>query len=111
MKYKTTAKSIREGYSKKLAISYCGMQYLLWGRSPVAYTCGVYGWNFDVYVVDGIAICTGYRGMPGDHVDYELLREYETAAEKIHKDYSRTYEDKIEQTEKLLHAFLAEAAG
>lgn len=43
---------------------------------------GVYGWNFDVYDIDGTAIVTGYRGMPerNSHADYELVREYECKA-------------------------------
>lgn len=109
MKFKTTAKAIREGYGKKLAISYCGMQHLLCYHSPIAYTCGVYGWNFDVYSVYGVVICTGYRGMVGKRVDYELLRKYETAAEKIEYDYMTPYEERQENVEKLLKAFLQEA--
>ena len=65
MKFKTTAKEIRNSYGKKIAVSYCGMQHLLYNHAPIAYTCGVYGWNFDVYSVDGVTICTGYRGMVG----------------------------------------------
>jgi hypothetical protein len=46
---------------------------------PVAYSAGTYGWNFDVYEVGGVAICTGYRGMPSknDRGDYKLMRHYE----------------------------------
>ena len=110
MKFKTTAKAIREGYGKKIAVSYCGMQHLLWNHAPIAYTCGVYGWNFDVYTVDGVAICTGYRGMVGKSVDYEMLRAYETAAEKIEYDYKRPYEERQEEVEKLLKEFLSKVA-
>lgn len=110
MKFKTTAKEIRNDYGKKIAVSYCGMQHLLYNHAPVAYTCGVYGWNFDVYSVDGVTICTGYRGMIGKSVDYELLREYETAAEKIEYDYKIPYEERKERIEALLIEFLRKAA-
>ena len=110
MKFKTTAKAIREGYGKKIAVSYCGMQHLLWNHAPIAYTCGVYGWNFDVYTVDGVAICTGYRGMVGKSVDYEILREYETKAEKIMYDRNMEYEDRQAEVEKLLKEFLSKVA-
>lgn len=55
------------------------MQSLLSNESPVAYTSGHYGWNFDVYDIDGIAIATGYRGMPSknSNASYKLIREYE----------------------------------
>ena len=110
MKFKTTAKEIRNGYGKKIAVSYCGMQHLLYNHAPIAYTCGVYGWNFDVYSVDGVAICTGYRGMVGKSVDYELLREYETAAERIVYDCKIPYEERKERIEALLIEFLQKAA-
>lgn len=107
MKYKTTAKSIRESYGKKIAISYCGMQNLLWNHSPIAYTCGVYGWNFDVYAVDGVTICTGYRGMVGKSVDYDVLHDYETKAEKERYNIALSYEERQEAVEQLLKEFLS----
>lgn len=83
MKYKTTAKELKNGYFRIIAVGYCELQALLNYESPRAYTCGVYGWNFDVYHVDGVAICTGYRGMPNKHTkaDYNLIREYEAKAQ------------------------------
>lgn len=109
MKFRTTAKEIRNGYGKKLAISYCGAQYLLSNHQPVAYTCGTYGWNFDVYIVDGVTICTGYRGMVGKSVDYDLLRKYETAAEKVRYNNALTWEERNAECDKLLREFIAEA--
>lgn len=110
MKFKTTAKAIRESYGKKLAISYCGAQYLLSNHAPVAYTCGVYGWNFDVYEIDGVTICTGYRGMVGKSVDYAVLLDYETAARAVACDYHISYEQRREEIERLLREFLAKVA-
>ena len=111
MKFRTTAKAIREGYGRKIAISYCGAQHLLYYRSPIAYTCGVYGWNFDIYAVIGVAICTGYRGMVGRSPDYETLKKYETEAEKIVYSRGVEYETKREKVEALLSAFIAEVYG
>ena len=107
MKFRTTAKEIRNGYGKKIAISYCGAQHLLSAHQPVAYTCGTYGWNFDVYIVDGVTICTGYRGMVGKSVNYDLLRKYETAAEKVRYNNAMTWEERNEECDKLLREFLA----
>ena len=109
MKFKTTARDIRNGYCNKLSIGYCDMQNLLLNRTPIAYTCGVYGWNFDVYDVDGIAVCTGYRGMPGKSPDHAMLREYENAAEKVR--YARTvpYERRMEIVDALLREFVNRA--
>ena len=83
MKYKTTAKAVRQGYHCIISAGYCDLQGLLSNKSPVAYSCGVYGWNFDVYDIDGVAIATGYRGMPSQNskADYKLIREYEKRSE------------------------------
>ena len=62
MKYKTTAKAIREGACNPRAAGYCDIQNLLINHSPIAYTCGVYGWNFDVYEVYGVTITVKMSG-------------------------------------------------
>lgn len=84
MKYKTTAKAVRAGYPYLIAIGYCEAQYLLQNRSPEAYSCGVCGWNFDVYnlsdIKRGLAVCTGYRNMPGVRIDYAALQIAEREA-------------------------------
>lgn len=84
MKYKTTAKDVKNGYHYIIAVGYCELQSLLQYEHPVAYTAGTYGWNFDVYDVNGVAIVTGYRGMPNNknvNCDHALIREYEQKAQ------------------------------
>ena len=105
MKYKTTAKAIREGSCNPRSVGYCDLQYLLNNHSPIASTCGVYGWNFDVYEVYGVTICTGYRGMVGPRC--EGIVEYEKKAEEIlsWENKEMTYDEKREAVENLLHEF------
>ena len=88
MKYKTTAKKLKEGYYHIISVGYCELQYLLYYKSPVAYNAGVYGWNFDVYDINGVAIVTGYRSMPNKHAkcDYHLAREYDDKAKDKTKE-------------------------
>lgn len=88
MKYKTTAKAVREGYCVIIRAGYCSLQNLLKHVSPIAYSRGVYGWNFDVYEVNGVAIATGYRGMPQRNAkeDYALIREYDEKAQGKSKE-------------------------
>lgn len=74
MKYKTTAKAIRNSSQQAIAIGYCYAYYLLQNHSALAYNCGGYGWNFDVYDVEGVLICTGCRGMPGVKADSALVK-------------------------------------
>lgn len=107
MKFKTTAKGIRDNGGKIIAIGYCGAQHLLNYENAIGYTCGVYGWNFDVYKVDGVTICTGYRGMPGKHIDYALLCEYEEKAEKIVYDCNMPFEEQREKVRFLLRDLIA----
>ena len=87
MKTKTTRKAIVDSTpAKKLvAVGYCGAQTLLKYQSPIAYTSGVYGWNFDVYKIGDVVICTGYRGMSGRH-DLPVA-EYETRARQASEAY------------------------
>lgn len=106
MKYKATIRECRNLYNC-IKVGYCGLQNLLHYESPTAYTCGVYGWNFDVYELDNLSITTGYRGMVGRSVDYELIRKYDKKAESIIYDYSHgwTYEQKKKKVRKLLADF------
>ena len=106
MKFRTTNKQIKNNYGYIVRVGYCDLQDLLTGVDPFAYTCGVYGWNFDVYEVNGTTICTGYRGMVGRSVNYERLKEYEAKAEKIIYDNSLDYCEQKSKVECLLDEFI-----
>lgn len=106
MKFKTTAKAIRNEGGHIIKIGYCDAQHLLHYHDPIAYTSGVYGWNFDVYEIMGTTICTGYRGMVGRPVNYERLREYEKKAQEIVYDWSLDYSDAHNAVERLLDEFI-----
>lgn len=107
MKYKTTVKAIKAAPGKIVYAEYCGLQSLLRFRSPVAYTSGCYGWNFDVYEIDGVTICTGYRGMPGKRANNS--REYEKRAREILDNYILDISTRQNEIDKLLHEFVAQA--
>lgn len=116
MKYKTTAKAIREAMRAGecvVSIGYCGAQTLLRGHEPIAYTCGTYGWNFDVYHIYGLTICTGYRGMIGPAA--KNVHEYEKKArdlvdEEINKESGKyDWETMNEKIEVLLEEFCTQA--
>ena len=111
MKFKTTTKALREGACNLHYAGYCDLQSLLRGHDPIAYTSGVYGWNYDVHEVYGLTICTGYRGMPGKRL--EGIAEAEAKAEKIWswENKEMTYEEKKEAVEALLHEFCKANGG
>ena len=111
MKYKTTRKAIVNGSINVKCAGYCDLQNLLRNHSAVAYTAGVYGWNFDVYEVYGLTICTGYRGMPGERL--EGITEAEGKAMDIlaWENKDMTYDEKREAVEELLHEFCKANGG
>lgn len=87
MKTKTTAKAIRSEYHTIIKIGYCNLQDMLCMDGPEYYTCGVYGWNADIYDMgNGIAICTGYRPFGGVNVDYDTVQRYEKRAHEAKRD-------------------------
>ena len=110
MKYKTTRKAVVAGTPSNslVSIGYCDAQTLLRNHSAVAYTCGVYGWNFDVYEVYGLTICTGYRGMPGRWANN--VQEYERRARDILNGSDWTdWRERDAKIENLLQEFCAQA--
>lgn len=109
MKFKTTRRAVVEGSARLVSAGYCDLQTMLRNHAPVAYTCGVYGWNFNVYEVYGLTICTGYRNMPGPRA--HGIREYEERASAIMRADGGTWEEKDARVEELLREFCAQADG
>lgn len=107
MKYKTTQKAVKGTFSKVFAVGYCGLSNLLRFEEPRAYTCGVYGWNANIYDFGGVAVVTGYRPF-GQDVPATIVRKYEEQARAIGGDYSRPYEDRREVVRSLVSEFLKE---
>ena len=105
MKYKTTRKAVVATSPRLVSVGYCDLQTLLRYHSPIAYTCGVYGWNFDVYEVNGLTICTGYRGMPGRTANN--VRKYEQAARDAVKQLD--WKEAEQEIKRLLTEFCAQA--
>jgi len=110
IRIKVSAKQIRENYFC-ITVGYCQLQHLLCYASAPYYTAGVYGWNFDAYTFDykgvAVAICTGYRGMPGICVDYGVIREFEKRADLILTD--NVQNNKKERLDSLIVEFIATA--
>ncbi len=109
MKYKTTQKAIRNNYNTIISLSYCAAQNLLNFENPTAYTCGVYGWNADIYDLgEGVAIVTGYRPFGNVKPNYDKVKEYEDRAEKIRYNNSLTWQEQKEQLKQLITEFVKE---
>lgn len=113
-KMRMTAKEIREADGYHVKLGYCEAQHLLSCTQPIGYTCGVYGWNFDVYLLyvkgERVWLCTGYRGMVGERLD-EKVEPYEKEAEQILRDWSNGYEDRRDKVNALLDDWLTKGLG
>ena len=77
MKARVTAKWVRQNFTTIYRASYstsCDLQTAL--PYPAYYTCGVYGWNADVFILDmDTVVVAGYRPFGNVRVDTEQLRE------------------------------------
>jgi hypothetical protein len=107
MRVQVTRKQIVDNHYC-IAVGYCQLQHLLaYAKSPY-YTAGVYGWNFDAYIFEykgyNVAICTGYRGMPGISIPYAMEKEFDNKAEKILADNEG---NKRERLDALIQEFIA----
>lgn len=102
MKVKVTKKLIKEGYKNIICTGYCNLQNLLKYKEADYYTCGIYGWNADIYKINNnTVIVTGYNPF-GNIENYDLIKKYDQKAEKIVCDYSISWEKQKEKLEKLL---------
>lgn len=106
MRFKTTKKSVKESGGVIMEVGYCDLQSLLRYVDPIAYTSGVYGWNADIYKLDGLTIVTGYRPF-GNYSNYDLVREYELKARKIADDWDIDWETRRDTVNKLLDEFIS----
>ena len=80
MKFRTTQKAIKSGYTNVIKVSYCGLQSLLGCESPIAYTTRAEGWGADIYAFGNTAIATGYAPFGNIHPGYEVNQRYEQKA-------------------------------
>lgn len=107
MKFRTTGKAIKANYDA-VALGYCEAQTLLRTIDPIAYTCGVYGWNADIYTNGRKAIVTGYRPIGREpKLTVDEVRTYEAAAMVIQSDYHKPYEQRQKELAELLEDFFA----
>ena len=80
------------------------MQALLTYHNRSGYHAGVYGWNGDVYIINDVAIYTGYRvSGSSPKLSYKELKEYEDRAYYINCNNELNYNDKVDQVNALLY--------
>lgn len=96
-KVRVSERFLRTNYGSEniFSLGYCSMQNLLRALDvePLYYTRGIYGWNADIYVIDDVVICTGYRPIGKKAVKYDELRHVEEHLNEIRRDYSLSYNE------------------
>ena len=110
MKYRTTQKAVKEGYTYTIQVPYCELQSLLAYHTPVAYTTTREGWGADVYDFGNTAIITGYSPFGSIRPGYDTLQEYEGKARELsrqHLDFTETQK----AVDSLLHEFIDTVIG
>ena len=110
MKFKTTQKAINNAYRKVIRIGYCELQDLLRFESPDAYTCGVYGWNADIYTFGNVAIVTGYRPFGNIRPAYDQIKLFEERAREIMNN-QHNYDNPRGILSELIRDFIGEATA
>jgi hypothetical protein len=109
MKIRVTKKQIMEGYKNIIVAGYCDLQWLLKYRDADFNTCGVYGWNADIYKIDNnTVIVTGYRPF-GNVRKYGLAKKYDEKARKIALNYDTPWEKQAKKLDKLIEKFVKES--
>ena len=101
---RTTKKNICERYGDNIiAVRDSALQQLLRGRDADYFTDGIYGINARIYIIDDVAIVSGYRTF-GKCVDYRTVDAFERrAAELEWDDYDGHYA--------LIKEFIAKVLG
>lgn len=102
-KAEVTNKFVKNSCYNIKSANYCELQHLLNYKNPQYYTAGVHGWNYDVYELDGVTICTGCRRMPGNPA--KGVKEFDSKAAAILSDYNTPYLEKRNQMDALISEF------
>lgn len=105
-KFKVTNSEVRKSGNFVVCAGYCELQNLLYYEHPIAYTCGQYGWNYDVFCPGnyGLLIATGYRGMPGKRA--RGISAYDNAASFVLHSGLFSYNEKRETLRMLVNEFI-----
>lgn len=116
-KIRTTRRELKDNFNC-YGFGYCELSNILYFENARFYTCGIYGWNFDAYVIEhkGQEICltTGYRNMienKSQKNSFSLGRKFDNEAGIIISDNKISYDNKKAAVTALLHEFLDELIG
>lgn len=109
MKIRATRKEIMNGGGDIVRFGYCDIDTLFkgYGSAPAAYTCGVYGWNADIYFTESKTLVTGYRPFGRKpRLSYNEIYEYDMRARAITGNWDMDYDEKCDKLAALRREFI-----
>ena len=84
---KLSRKNLFDTGARVFRVGYCGAQNLLRGCYALGINRGLYGWNWEAYLLaPDVIINTGYRNMAGEDAN-KITSAYEKRAERIGTGY------------------------
>lgn len=102
------AKDVRNSYNC-FSLGYCELYNILNVHNRIGYTCGIYGWNANVYVdmtsESNVAIVTGYRPF-GRQIPQAILDKYRKADKELQNIVS--VGERIDTAKRLYNELIAE---
>lgn len=109
MKTKVSRNTIKNSFKNCIEVGYCDLQHLLTYRNANFYTCGVYGWNADIYVINAdTCLVTGYRTFGNIRPSHETIRKWDEYAKSYldSVDWKTDYKTKLNQLDVILADFI-----
>lgn len=114
MTYRVTKKEVMEN-PYAICCGVCRVDTLLSEKAPDFRTCGIYGWNADVYQISySTAIITGCRTFGNIDAPDTICKKYNDFAKEIHESYYQQllrYSELVDYKDMLILAFVAEVTG
>ena len=110
MKTFATRKEIKSRFSTIIHTGAANLQNLLTLKSPDYYWSGEYGWYCDIYIINGIAICTGYQSFGNYNATSEVCEPFEKRATEILNEYT-DYETQNKLLDNLIADFVGTVIG
>lgn len=91
MSLELKAKQVKENYYV-FSLGYCDAPHILKKSNKLGYTCGVYGWNSDVFTFNDVAVSTGYRPFHNvtdkqNEEGKKIIMKYEKKAKKAEESF------------------------
>lgn len=105
---KITKNKIKESFKNIIEVGYCEAFYLLYFKERIFYNSGEYGWNCDIYIINGnTCLVTGYRPF-GNVGNYNITKKYNNLAKEIIEDRELSEIEKREKIEENLEKYIEE---